>query len=643
MKSAPLPIIEAERLRALQQYRILDTEAEPLFDNITTLAAHVCDVPIALVTFIDRDRQWTKSSFGLPCADVPRRHSFCAHAILSDDIFEVTNAETDVRFRDSAMVTGTPNLRFYAGAPLITSDGFGLGTVCVIDRKPRRLTRIQRLALRQLGQLTMAMLESRRNQSRFASLGSVLDKSPDEILVFDADSHEITYANESALHNLGYTWAELLRIPAERINPGYEDTHFTEMTAPLKSGEKKQLVFQTEHIRKHGTKYPVEVRWQYAYEQAQPVYTAIVSDITGRKQTEQSLQRVNERLTESLRALTQQQNELSTLRDRIEALQTCSALDEAYDLVARFVPALLGDHVGALYMINDTRTAVEAVRHWGELSADELAFSVQDCWSLRRNKPHLGGHGSTFRCRHVGARDADYLCVPMLAKDNSIGMLHIRASPANEGLLTAKSGFIEILAGQVALSLANIRLQETLRDQAIRDPLTGLFNRRYLEETLVREEGRAQRAHLPISFIAIDIDLFKRINDTHGHDAGDTVLREFGAVIRSQTREGDIPCRYGGEEFLVVLPGGSFDIAKARAEAIRQAVEHLELNHRGKVLPPITVSAGVAAYPLHGQRWPEVLAVADKMLYVAKEEGRNRVVFAPHPSGQIEFHLPLGE
>jgi diguanylate cyclase (GGDEF)-like protein/PAS domain S-box-containing protein len=638
MKGAPLPINEAERIRVLHEYRILDTDVDPLFDNITTLAAHLCDVPIALVTLVDRERQWFKSAFGINLRETPRAHSFSAHAILGDEVFEVTNAEEDLRFRHNPMVTGSPGIRFYAGAPLVTPAGFALGTVCVIDRKPRRLTRSQRLALNQLGQLTMAMLDARHSQSRLGTLGSILDQSADEVLILDGESLEILYANEMALRTLGYSLPEITLLHPERINPDYSNRRFLELVAPLRSGEKKQLTFETEHVRKHGTRYPVEVRLHYSRERSQPVYAAIVTDLSGRKQAETSLQRANDKLEKSVHALTRQKNELASLRELSEVLQSCVALDEAYGMIAKFIPQLLGKHDGGLFIINDARTVVEIARVWGDLGPDDHPFSVQECWALRRNKPHLGGQDATFQCRHVTSKGAHYLCFPLLAQGESIGILHLRAPGAQDDMLTAKREFIEILVEQVTLSLANIRLQETLRNQAIRDSLTGLFNRRYLEETMPREERRAQRAQTAIGFIAIDIDRFKNINDTQGHEGGDMVLREFGALIRAHTREGDIPCRYGGEEFVIVLPGASFETCRGRAEEIRAAMEELEIRVHGSVLQA-TISAGVAAFPQHGLRWQDVLETADKMLYEAKARGRNRVACVPDASGQMEIGL----
>jgi diguanylate cyclase (GGDEF)-like protein len=184
------------------------------------------------------------------------------------------------------------------------------------------------------------------------------------------------------------------------------------------------------------------------------------------------------------------------------------------------------------------------------------------------------------------------------------------------------------VAEHIALALANLKLQETLRDQAIRDPLTGLFNRRYMEESLEREVSRAGRSGIPVGVIMLDIDHFKHFNDTFGHEAGDTLLGALGNFLRAHIRGGDIACRYGGEEFTLILPDASFDATRDRAEQLREAVTKLNVLHRGETLGPITLSLGVATFPEHGSIGQAVLLAADGALYRAKHEGRNRVVVA---------------
>jgi diguanylate cyclase (GGDEF)-like protein len=180
-------------------------------------------------------------------------------------------------------------------------------------------------------------------------------------------------------------------------------------------------------------------------------------------------------------------------------------------------------------------------------------------------------------------------------------------------------------AEQVGLSVSNLRLREALRNQSIRDPLTSLFNRRYLEEMMERETRRAVRAEYGLGVLMLDLDRFKTFNDTYGHDAGDTVLREAAAFLLKSVRAEDIVCRFGGEEFVIILPMADLKATYARAERIRSKVREMTVLHHGQSVGMITVSIGVAALPGHGTAPKGLLEAADAALYRAKREGRDRV------------------
>jgi diguanylate cyclase (GGDEF)-like protein len=185
------------------------------------------------------------------------------------------------------------------------------------------------------------------------------------------------------------------------------------------------------------------------------------------------------------------------------------------------------------------------------------------------------------------------------------------------------------------MALSNLQLREKLRDQSIRDPLTSLFNRRYTEETLTRELHRAERSRQELAVLAIDVDHFKRFNDTFGHQAGDQVLRELAAVLTGRTRAGDIVSRMGGEELLVVLPAANLADAMEKADQIRVAVSELQVKHLNRDLGQVTISTGVAVFPHHGRDGDALIRAADAALYQAKREGRNRVVGADPTSAVI--------
>jgi diguanylate cyclase (GGDEF)-like protein len=281
---------------------------------------------------------------------------------------------------------------------------------------------------------------------------------------------------------------------------------------------------------------------------------------------------------------------------------------------------------------------LEHVATWGEASPSEGTFPFRDCWALRRAQPHWvrDAHAEPF-CGHVTPASKSvlpYVCVPLIAQGKMLGLLHVQRlkmeSRSSESAGSVESGLslAATVGEEIGLALANLNLRETLQEQSIRDPLTGLHNRRYLEDSLIRELARAKRKTQPLSIILLDIDHFKRVNDTFGHGAGDMVLRRLGLVLQAYVRESDIACRVGGEEFSVLLPEGPLQIATQRAEDIRKAVNELTLEHEEKDLGTVTVSAGVATFPDHGTTADALIRAADQVLYDAKHKGRNRVVSA---------------
>jgi diguanylate cyclase (GGDEF)-like protein len=208
-----------------------------------------------------------------------------------------------------------------------------------------------------------------------------------------------------------------------------------------------------------------------------------------------------------------------------------------------------------------------------------------------------------------------------------VGCRAIAETGAPEATETTRR-LAEAVAAQLALGVANVKLRDVLRSQSIRDPLTGLFNRRYMEETLEREVRRAVRGRRPIAVLILDLDRFKQVNDRWGHAAGDALLRGLGALLQDGSRREDVACRYGGEEFVLVLPGTSLEDAGHRAEQLRAAVKSLRLRQEDEGPGSVSVSIGVAAYPDHALDTPGLLKAADAALYRAKREGRDRVAIA---------------
>lgn len=348
-----------------------------------------------------------------------------------------------------------------------------------------------------------------------------------------------------------------------------------------------------------------------------------------RELTEASLHDINRKLEVSLhdtKRLTQETTVIAAMGDY---LQACRTPQEAYGVLTRTIPKLLPGVAGAVGIISNSRNLVETVFTWGNAGGFDQEFEPDECWGLRRGRMHLvaDASGCDPVCTHFEAPPSSYLCLPMVVHGETLGVLSLLPENAN-GFGETERRAAKAVAEQVSLALANLRLQEALRAQSLRDPLTGLFNRRYLEASLEREISRARRAGGPLAVVMIDVDHFKRFNDTHGHEAGDCILAAFGKLATRSLREEDIPCRYGGEEFCLVLPGADLKIAHSRVEEIREAVKNLHVSSRHQQLGPITVSAGVAVFPDNGDVGEAVVRAADTALYRAKRAGRDRVSIA---------------
>ena len=326
--------------------------------------------------------------------------------------------------------------------------------------------------------------------------------------------------------------------------------------------------------------------------------------------------------------------ETRLLSELNEWLQSCNSLGELYDMVAQFLSRLLPGCAGSLYIYANSRDVLEGAKSWNGGSV-QPSMHPEDCWGLRRGHVYSFGEREVdFPCGHVGSAKVEhYCCIPVLAHGETIGLLHLEFHPSEDGSfhqeeIAEQRRLGLVCAEQISLAIANVKLRDQLRDQSIRDPLTGLFNRRYMLETCRREFSRAARGKQPVAMLSIDVDFFKKFNDNHGHDAGDTVLREVGKCLESVFRNEDVACRFGGEEFVVVLPGASLEIGARRAEELRAKIEALSVRYLDANLPRITISTGVAAFPEAGDNPQSVLKAADDALYCAKEAGRNRVELA---------------
>ncbi|MFK7769552.1 MAG: diguanylate cyclase [Mariniblastus sp.] len=357
-------------------------------------------------------------------------------------------------------------------------------------------------------------------------------------------------------------------------------------------------------------------------------YIGSTIDITEQRRDAIALEKSHEQLNRTAA-------EIQLLNELNDNLQVCKNIEETRKILSRFGRKLFPDSSVAICLFSESRNIVEPFVSWGNAIAIAKMFAPEDCWALRRGKLHTETPcaDGNICSNSGGCTKFGYACIPMMAYGEVIGVLNISFdSPQPESSSESFNDrsrinrLAQVCADQIALAIANLKLRESLQYQSTRDTLTRLYNRRYLMDNLEREFCRASQEGHSVSLLMLDIDHFKLFNDTYGHEAGDLVLREFGEMLKKAVRPSDIVCRYGGEEFVVVLLDIDSPEAVLTAQNICRRTEELIVSLRNVPLGKVTVSIGVAAFPQDAREIDPLLSCADLALYEAKRAGRNRVV-----------------
>jgi diguanylate cyclase (GGDEF)-like protein/PAS domain S-box-containing protein len=730
---APFPPNEDERLEALYQCAVLDTTPEDAYDDIVQLAAQLCDVPIAAVSLVDAERQWFKSIIGLDVQETSRDAAFCAHTILQSEVMVVPDACQDTRFADNPLVIGATHLRFYAGAPLLTSDGYPLGSLCVIDRAPRQFTEEQRLVLRLLASHIATRLErvrrsaqqDRLDEEREQSererlrLAAIVETSSDAIWSATVDGSIVSW-NAGAEKLYGYPRSEILGQHARILMPVEETNLIAEAIALLERGEPCQ---QREARRKRKDGVWVDVSPTFSPIQnstGQMIgISCIARDITLQKRQEEGMRRSEARLAEAQRVAQIGSWEYEVATGRItwsEELFRLFGLDptgeepSVEELLTHYHPADRAMHIqiteqaihdGAPYEFDIRILAANGGPRWahavgcGERDAQgqviRLYGTLMDIHDRHMSEERFrllfeqSSHAHLLFDEQNGILDCNKAALKMVhctGKDQILGIHPALLSPDRQadGQLSGVKGAemcaiarrdgehrfewtrrtldgheypVEVTLTPVILDDRPILLsvwhdlterkhaeQEAedyrivlefqkkeleaanaaLEAMATTDGLTGLLNHRAFQERLAEEISRTERYNKPLSLMMLDVDYFKRYNDTHGHPAGDEVLRRIAETLRDSVRETDWVARYGGEEFVVILPQTDQIGAQIIAERIRATIA---------VVPwprsLITVSIGVAAFGISVPDQATLIARADSALYQSKNNGRDQI------------------
>lgn len=349
--------------------------------------------------------------------------------------------------------------------------------------------------------------------------------------------------------------------------------------------------------------------------------------VAAQERSKGELRRVHDELLSSSQTLKERGEVIELLGAMSHRMQATRTDAELAEVISIFVPRVMPGLPGVLYAYNNSRNLLVPMSVWGDPRDVGQGFPPDQCWALRRGQDHyVSGKGKDVVCEHVCGDIEAYHCEPLLASGEVIGVLYL------DGILDDEARFrMNVLVENIASAMTNRRLQRDLKEQTIRDPLTGLFNRRYMEEALTLEVARASRSEVPLCVVMCDVDHFKRFNDEYGHDAGDAVLSLVASELGERFRDGDIVCRFGGEEFTIIAPGTTKEDLLRRVEDVRESVSRLSPRLRNDLLGSITMSFGISQWePSMDRNGAELLQHADAALYRAKRDGRNRTVLHEH-------------
>ena len=421
--------------------------------------------------------------------------------------------------------------------------------------------------------------------------------------------------NEALCKILEYPAAELLQLTFQEITHPDDLSRDVDLLQSLLAGKSLSYRMEKHYFAKSGRILvaQLDVTLLRSSDGKPQHFISQIQDVTDRRALEEALR-----------------NSAAQSRVMVEldgTLQACQLIEEIGPPTSKACAAIYPGTSGSIYIRNASKSALERIHNWGKAELSETAFAADACWALRRGEPFSAtfddDHASF--CQHIGRSHGmhDSLCVPMVAQGEIVGVLHLQwphAGPERDAA-SAKQ-----IATRTALAAANLQLREKLMRQSIVDPLTSLYNRRHLEESLNRDVARAEREGTQVAVLMIDVDHFKRYNDQYGHALGDSVLQKMGDVLAGFCRRGDLAARYGGEEFTVVMSDINEATALSRAELLRQRMGLTRLGNSETEIPPITISVGVALYPQDGDSPLAVIEAADQALYAAKRAGRNRVL-----------------
>ena len=556
--------------------------------------------------------------FGVSAKQTLGKHAFNACPFLKelgedDNLTAALNGEKRISRDKSHTIPGTTHPRYFEGfyGPMLDHHS---------NKTIGGLAIIRDVTARKLAEDAKRISESRYEE--------LFDNAYDMVYTHDM-AGKITSVNKAAERITGYTRAEALQMKfGQLVAPEFQQ--IARRMAACQLAAESPVFQELQILTKDGSRVTLEVSNRLIFQQGKAIgIQGIARDISERKKTDEALQQANRKLEAWVRDLEKRTREMALLSEMGDVLRACLTTEEVYEVIVRVAQEIFPVLGGAIYVLGPLRNIVEAVAEWGDTSKMELTFAPDDCWALRRGKVHCVEDTSIgLLCKHVHAPlPKGYICVPMMAQSEAVGILHL-AQPEDAQMPEAKQGLAIAMAEHVAMALSNLRLHETLRNQSIRDQMTGLFNRSFMEESLELELRRAARTQHPLSVIMLSLDNYQLLNDSCGVDVGDSILRRTGMLLQGNVRKGDIACRFAGQTFTLILPNADYEVSKKRAEILLDQVRNLEVKNQSEIVGRVSASVGLAVFPENGQTVESLMRSAEAALTRARGSGGNQIVVA---------------
>ncbi len=587
---------EAKRIKELESYQILDTEAERAYDDIIEMASEICGTPIAMVSLIDSERQWFKSKIGIEANELLRASAFCSHAILHpSEIFTVEDAPADDRFANNPFVTGEPYVKFYAGASLVTESGEALGTLCVIDREPRRLSEKQKFSLRVLARQVVAQLELRRTirqmqetEARQKQIEKVLRESENRFQAFMNNTPAVAYMKDAAgrLVYVNEVFERLFNLKADELI-GKTDFEYLpaevanvvrENDALVLSEWKSLEVVENVPTPDGAVSHWISLKFPFADRNGEKYLGGVSIDITARTTSE-------EKLNES---------------------------ERRYRQLFEISPGYINVHDsdGVIKAVNEAAAAA-----LGYQSDEVVGKSLAD-FLIPASRPFFADY-----LRRMSENPSEDGVMAMQTKTGERRVWQYRNRVFEE------NGTSPLIIGYAQDITELQKAQEELRSLSLKDDLTSLYNRRGFFTLAAQALRYARRMRKECILIYADLDGLKKINDSFGHDSGSAMIVDASNVFKSFFRDSDIAARLGGDEFVFLLQDGS----EAGAEIIRTRLQtHIEeFNRTNTRRYTLSISFGILRIEPDNQATLEkLLSEADKLMYSQKQAKKNPTVKA---------------